>query len=613
MQIFPCPFCGPRDESEFHYVGEPKARPEPAGSVSDAEWAELSLVQRQSERRGARDLAASDLHGDVRNDARHGDQRRRRERSSGEACALTSARLPTGGAVDRGRPLAFTFDGKPYLGFAGDSIASALLANGVRIVGRSFKYHRPRGIWGAWTEEPNAIVDVTRDGKTTPNLRATTEALENDIAVRSVNAAPTAAADRAALIDRLAPVLPAGFYYKTFLWPRWETFEGSIRAMAGLGRVDPDNRPPADNPQINARCDLLVVGAGPAGLAAAAAAARAGRAVFLIDDHAEIGGQLVHRGGAIEGGDWRDWAQSVARAVEAAGGRVMTRTTAYGVYDGNLVCAWERRAPRPTRSGASARKRIVIAAGAIERPLIVPDNDRPGVMSADAALVYLKRFGVLVGKRVVVATNNDSAYAVAEALAEAGAEVEIVDTRASGVASTLRVTHGAAIEGVIGSRSVEAVRIGGRTHDCDALLLSGGWSPTVHLYAQARGRLRYDETRAALVPVGEVENLDRRRRRQRRLHARRGVARGARGRRRRGRRAERAGGPLRIQASWPKADDEGRRWIDFQNDVTLKDVALAAREGYVSVEHLEALHHARHGDRSGQDRQCQRPSPRWRR
>ena len=500
---------------------------------------------------------------------------------------MTSARLPTGGAVDRGRPLAFTFDGKPYVGFAGDSIASALLANGVSIVGRSFKYHRPRGIWGAWTEEPNAIVDVTRNGATTPNLRATTEALENDIAVRSVNAAPTAAADRAALLDRLAPVLPAGFYYKTFLWPRWETFEGSIRAMAGLGRVDPDNRPPADNPQFNARCDLLVVGAGPAGLAAAAAAARAGRAVFLIDDHAEIGGQLVHRGGAIEGGDWRDWAQGVVRAVEAAGGRVMTRTTAYGVYDGNLVCAWERRAPAPDALWRIRPQKIVIAAGAIERPLIVPDNDRPGVMSADAALVYLKRFGVLVGKRVVVATNNDSAYAVAEALAEAGAEVEIVDTRASGVASTLRVTHGAAIEGVIGTRSVEAVRIGGRTHDCDALLLSGGWSPTVHLYAQARGRLRYDETRVALVPMGGVENL-----------AVAGAANGAFTLAEALREGHAAGGGegpapnapaghYAIEASWPKADDEGRRWIDFQNDVTLKDVALAAREGYVSVEHLK--------------------------
>ncbi len=500
---------------------------------------------------------------------------------------MTSARLPTGGAVDRGRPLAFTFDGRPYVGFAGDSIASALLANGVSIVGRSFKYHRPRGLWGAWTEEPNAIVDVMRNGLTTPNLRATTEPLENDIAVRSVNAAPNAAADRAALIDRLAPVLPAGFYYKTFLWPRWETFEGSIRAMAGLGRVDPNNRPPADNPQFNARCDLLVVGAGAAGLAAAAAAARAGRAVFLVDDHAEIGGQLIHRGGAIEGGDWRDWAHGLARAVEGAGGRVMTRTTTYGVYDGDLVCAWERRAPLPDALWRIRPEKIVIAAGAIERPLILPDNDRPGVMSADAALVYLKRFGVLAGERVVVATNNDSAYAVAEALAEAGAEVEIVDTRASGVASTLRVTRGAAVEGVVGTQGVKGIRFGGRTHECDALLLSGGWSPTVHLYAQARGRLRYDDARAALVPTGGVANLSVAGAANgaftladalREGHAAGGGGRAA---------PNAPAGQYRVEASWPKADDEGRRWIDFQNDVTLKDVALAAREGYVSVEHLK--------------------------
>src|ERR1700761_3074275 len=165
----------------------------------------IPLVQRQSKRRGARNLAASCVHGNVRHDARHGDQRGGRQRSLGEACVLTSARLPTGGQVDRGRPLAFTFDGKPVFGFAGDSIASALLANGVSIVGRSFKYHRPRGIWGAWTEEPTAIVDVPRSGHPTPNLRATVEPLENDLAVRSVNAAPTAAADRAAFIDRLPP------------------------------------------------------------------------------------------------------------------------------------------------------------------------------------------------------------------------------------------------------------------------------------------------------------------------------------------------------------------------------------------------------------------------
>ena len=500
---------------------------------------------------------------------------------------MSGLRLPSGGGVDRGQPLAFTFDGKPYSGVMGDSIASALIANGVRIVGRSFKYHRPRGIWGAWTEEPNAIVDVTRNGATTPNLRATTEALENDLAVRSVNAAPTAAGDRAALIDKLSAFLPAGFYYKTFLWPRWEAYEGAIRAMAGLGRVDPDNRPPAANPRINARCDLLVVGAGPAGLAAANAAARAGRAVILVDDHAEIGGQLIHRGGTIEGADWREWAASVAQAIEAAGGRVMTRTTAYGVYDDNLVSAWERRAPLPDALWRIRPKRIVVAAGAIERPLVVPDNDRPGVMSADAALVYLRRYAVLVGRRIAVATNNDSAYAVAEALAEAGAEVEILDSRAAGPSSEVRVTHGVAIEGVVGARGVEAVEAGGRTHDCDALLLSGGWTPTVHLYAQARGRLRYDEALAALVPMGAIGEL-----------SVAGAANGAFTLDEALRQGHRAGGgegaapnapagQYRIEAAWPKADDEGRRWIDFQNDVTLKDVALAAREGYVSVEHLK--------------------------
>ena len=500
---------------------------------------------------------------------------------------MSGLRLPSGGGVDRGRPCVFTFDGKPYVGFEGDSIASALLANGVGIVGRSFKYHRPRGIWGAWIEEPNAIVDVTRGGVTTPNLRATTEALDNDLAVRSVNAAPTAAADRAALLDRLSPFLPAGFYYKTFLWPRWETYEGAIRAMAGLGRVDTDNRPLADNPQINARCELLVIGAGPAGLAAANAAALAGRTVFLVDDHSEIGGQLAHRGGTIEGGGWRDWARDVVRTIEAAGGRVMTRTTAYGVYDGNLVCAWERRPPRPDALWRIRPKEIVVAAGAIERPLIVPDNDRPGVMSADAALVYLRRYAVLVGKHIVVATNNDSAYAVAEALAEAGAEVEILDTRAVGPPSQLSVAHGAAIEGVVGTRGVEAVRANGRTRDCDALLLSAGWSPSVHLYAQARGKLRYDEALAALAPVGGVAGL-----------AVAGAANGAFTLDEALRDGHGAGGgegaapnapagQYRIEAAWPKIDDEGRRWIDFQNDVTLKDVALAAREGYVSVEHLK--------------------------
>jgi sarcosine oxidase subunit alpha len=500
---------------------------------------------------------------------------------------MTSFRLPVGGAIDRGRPLAFTFDGKAYLGAAGDSIASALLASGVRVVGRSFKYRRPRGVWGAWTEEPNAIVDVTRRGVTTPNLRATVEALENDIAVRSANTAPNAAEERSALMDSLAAFMPSGFYYKTFLWPRWETFEPIVRAMAGLGRVDPTNRPPADNPHFHAHCDCLVVGAGPAGLAAAGAAARDGRVVFLVDDRAEVGGQLAHRGGSIEGGNWRQWAESVRAAVLAAGGRVMTSTTAFGVYDGNLVCAWQRRSALPDALWRIQPKRLVVAVGAIERPLVVPDNDRPGVMSADAALAYLRRFAVLAGRRIAVATNNDSAYPVAEALAEAGAEVEIIDARADGPETKLSVTRGAEIEGVAGRSGVTGVRVGGATRPADALILSGGWTPTVHLYMQARGKLRYDESLAALVPAVEVEGV-----------SVAGAANGAFALDEALREGHAAGGgegpapnaprgQYRVTALWPKPDAPGRRWIDFQSDVTLKDVTLAGREGYVSVEHLK--------------------------
>jgi len=500
---------------------------------------------------------------------------------------MSGSRLPTGGAIDRGRPLAFAFDGKAYFGAAGDSITSALLANGVRIVGRSFKYHRPRGVWGAWTEEPNAIVDVTREGRTTPNLRATVEALENDLEVRSVNAAPTAADHCTAFLDAASGFMPSGFYYKTFIWPRWETFEPVVRAMAGLGRLDPDHRPAADNPHFNAHCDLIVVGAGSAGLAAAGAAARAGRVVFLIDDHADIGGQLAHRGGTIEGGGWREWADSVSAAVAESGGRVLTSTTAFGVYDHNLVCAWERRADGPDALWRIRPKRIVVAAGAIERPLTVPDNDRPGVMSADAALAYLRRYAVLVGRRIAVATNNDSAYAVAEALAEAGAEVEIFDTRAEGPATGLRVTRSAEIDGVAGRSGVTGVKAAGQTRPADALLLSGGWTPTVHLYMQAHGELRYDETLAALVPSAEVAGVTVAGAANGAFTLDGALAEGHAAGGGEGSAPNAPRGSYRVTPFWPKPDAPGRRWIDFQSDVTLKDVILAGREGYVSVEHLK--------------------------
>lgn len=448
--------------------------------------------------------------------------------------------------VGGGKTLRFSFDGRSLEGRQGDTIAAALLASGVRVVGRSFKYHRPRGVWGAGTEEPNAIVDVTLDGRTTPNQRATTEALAEGMAIRPVNARPTAAADRLALLDKAARFLPAGFYYKTFIWPGWRLFEPRIRAMAGLGRLDPGNRPAADNPILNLSCGVLVVGGGRAGLEAARAAARAGEDAVLVDDGSSPGGTMLFRAA-----DGPEKAAALVAEVEAAGGRVLPRTTAYGVYDHGLVCCWQRRDGAPDRQLRIRPGRIVLAAGAIERPLVFPDNDRPGVMAAEAALAYLRRHGVLVGERIVLAANNSRALAVADPLRAAGAQVTVADLR------------GGAVDAVHGARGVEAVTVSGRRVEADCLLVSGGFTPTVHLFCQAGGRLRYDEAPCAFVPAEPVGNMS---------------VLGA------------AAGDFdayAISPAWPNPDAQGRQWIDFQNDVTLKDVALAARENYRPVEHLK--------------------------
>lgn len=448
---------------------------------------------------------------------------------------------------ETGGPLAFTFDGRACEGRQGDTLAAALLAGGVRVVGRSFKYHRPRGIHGAWSEEPNAILDVTVGGRTWPNIRATTQRLEDGMDLRSVNARPTAEGDRLGLLDRLAPFLPAGFYYKTFLWPDWHRFEPRIRAMAGLGRLDPAHEPPADSPATNARCDVLVVGAGRSGLRAARDAAHAGGSVMLVDDRFEPGGTMLYREP-----DGAERAAALVNEIERAGGRILPQTTAYGIYDHNLVCCWERRDGAPDRHWRIRPKRIVLATGAIERPLVFADNDRPGVMSAEAALYYLRRHGVLVGERIVLAANNSRALSAADALRGAGASVTVADLR-----------DGATLDAVHGAKGVEAVTVSGRRTKADCLLVSGGFTPTVHLFCQAKGKLRYDDAIAAFVPGDPVEDI-----------SLVGAAAGD-------------FGDYAIAPAWPKPGARGRQWIDFQNDVTLKDVELAARENFRSVEHLK--------------------------
>ena len=502
---------------------------------------------------------------------------------------MTGWRHPTWGGVDRSKPLAFSFDGKPLAGFAGDTLASALLAGGPRILGRSFKYHRPRGLWGMGGEEPNAILDVAVDGETTPNVRATCMALREGMALRSVNTAPDAARDRLGLLDFAHRFLPAGFYYKTFMALGWMRWEPMIRRMAGLGVLDPAHHPAADAVERNATCDLLVIGAGPAGLAAASAGAQAGKRVWLVDEATAAGGSLLWRGGEIDGAPWQDFVARSLRQIEEAGGRILTDTVVWGAFDHGLFAAWERWSDRPHVHWRIRARETVLAAGAIERPLWFANNDLPGVMSAEAALHYLAVYGAVAGRRIAIGCAGDAPYPVARALVEAGCQVSLVDARAETPSAPegVQLIRGARISRAHGHREVGAVTVEGTHLDCDTVLVSGGFTPSVHLFCQAGGKLDFDQGADALIPRHGTAPL----------HVV-GAANGAFGLAAALAQGHAAGGgtgpaPLATEQNWttapmrPDPKAKGRVWIDPQNDVTLKDIRLAAQEGYRSVEHLK--------------------------
>jgi sarcosine oxidase subunit alpha len=518
---------------------------------------------------------------------------------------MASQRLaePAGTWIDRSHPVSFTFNGRQLYGFRGDTLASALLANGVRLVGRSFKLHRPRGIWSCGVEEPSALVDIGRGARRTPNVRATLLPLAEGLAAESVNCWPSVGFDLGALTGACAALLPAGFYYKTFKWPNWHLFEPAIRRMAGLGRAP--TAPDADHyEEVAADADVLVVGAGIAGLAAAVAAARAGARTMLL-------ASAEHPGGALSWGADPEVA-ALAASARQLGVRIQRRTLAFGVYDHNLVCAGESVSPEGAADlpGCVLRERlwkiraraVIAATGACERPLLFPDNDRPGVMLASAAHKYAQAFGVACGRRAVIAANSDSAYERAVALRDAGVEiVAVVDRREESTAGErshgLRVITGAALSAVLGTRAVRGCTVtplaGGRGERlrCDLILNAGGYAPAVHLHSQAGGKLRWLGESAMFVPDGAAPGLVS-------VGACAGVfARGpavshaaATGEALAlGRAPPQApiGGAGRSDAITRVRDVKGKQFVDLQNDVLAEDVALAARENYRSVEHLK--------------------------
>ena len=522
-------------------------------------------------------------------------------------------RLASGGdAIDRARPLGFSFEGRRLEGYAGDTLASALLAGGVDVVARSFKYRRPRGVWGCGAEEPNAILDVRDGSRHDPNAQATRVLLRDGLVATGLHGGTATLAARLALPDRLHALLPAGFYYKTFMRPDWHLFEPAIRAMAGLGQADrsPD---PDRYEQRWLHLDVAVIGAGPAGLAAARAAADSGLRVGLIDEGAEVGGQLLVDEEPIDDLPGAVWAQrTAAELASRPGAVVLLRTTAFGFFDHGFLGLLEARDQAP-RGWARERlwkvraRRVVIATGAIERPIVFPDNDRPGIMSAYAVRHYLRRHGVLAGQRALVLTGDDSGYATAQALRRGGAVVTVADLRAAGPAFEDQVRRGTIVGAVEGRRRVAGVRLvdlAAPTRrvaelEVDLVAVAGGWTPTVHLFCQAGGTLRFDDTLQAFVPdasgQGEIAAGAVCGARSTAEALAQGHAAGARA-------ASELGRSTRLPA--PRgaavANDQGtprpcwhvrlpgtRQWIDLHNDVTVADVELAARENYVSVEHLK--------------------------
>nr|WP_288358335.1 sarcosine oxidase subunit alpha [uncultured Pseudomonas sp.] len=547
-------------------------------------------------------------------------------------------RLSQGGRIDRSQPLTFNFNGQTYQGYAGDTLAAALLANGVDVIGRSFKYSRPRGIVAAGAEEPNAVLQIgSTEAAQIPNVRATQQALYQNLTATSTNGWPSVNTDLMGILGKVGGgMMPPGFYYKTFMYPQnlWLTYEKYIRKAAGLGRAPKENDPDIYD-YMNQHCDVLVVGSGPAGLAAALAAGRSGARVILADEQEEFGGSLLSTREMLDDMPAADWAAKAIAELEGIPEvTLLPRATVNGYHDHNFLTIHQRLTdhlgevapmgqPRQRLHRVRAG-RVVLATGAHERPLVYGNNDVPGNMLADAVSTYVRRYGVAPGQKLVLSTNNDYAYRVVLDWLDAGRQVVAVadarnNPRGSWVEEArrrgVRVLTGSAVVEARGSKRVSGARIcaidaakhkvtsPGETVDCDLIVSSGGYSPVVHLASHLGGRPVWREDILAFVP-GEGF--------QKRYCA--GAVNGVFGMGdsladgfEAGAKAAADAGFQPVTGTLPKAEkrieeasvalfqvphDKGtsrapKQFVDQQNDVTAAGIELATREGFESVEHVK--------------------------
>ena len=529
---------------------------------------------------------------------------------------MTNLRLATGGLIDRARSVSFSFNGKRYQGLEGDTLASALLANNVHLTGRSFKYHRPRGITSAGVEEAGSLVELSGADES-GNQPISTLRIHEGMDAKSINAWPSVGFDIMSVNNLMSRFIPAGFYYKTFMWPNWHLFEPSIRKAAGLADAPKAYHEKTEYETRNAFCDVLVVGAGPAGLMAALSAAASGARVMLADESLTPGGALNDQDVTIDNAPVRAWVDAtIARLDSMENVTRLCDTTVWGYRENNLVMATER-SPKAAhvfqRSWRIRAARVVIATGAIERPLVFANNDLPGVMQAGAVRAYVNRYAVLPGRDAVLFTNNNSVYPAAAEMIRAGIRIAaIVDARAEVSEADrahvpgVEVLAGHVVQKAHGGRRVKGVTVsavsGGtkRRIACDVLGCSGGWSPTVHLFSQSRGTLRYDDDLAAFVPDSPAQPAvcagSANGQMELEVVLSDGAVAGAEAAKAAGFEATVASSPVvaelppfDITALWSVSPDKTatKSFIDLQNDVKLSDLHLAMREGYGAIEHAK--------------------------